>query len=163
MFEQISLSGRRYAGAVALLVFFLWLQPVAHTTASAAAIPNGTHEIAATAPAHSFEAQPAQTRAQSDPALAPATDTTLIQLTDLLQLYQLGSVTYAPDGRHIAFTTTSVVEQDDPLRPYTYRTRIWLVPTDGSAPARALTGDRQKCLPARLASIRRAPGLRSFR
>ncbi|MCH8524444.1 MAG: hypothetical protein LAT52_07825, partial [Balneolales bacterium] len=69
-------------------------------------------------------------------------DDSLIQLTDLLQLQQLGSVQYSPDGRFILFTVNAIMEQDDRQQPYAYRNRIWLVPADGSAPARALTSDR---------------------
>lgn len=67
----------------------------------------------------------------------------LIQLSDLLRLQQLGNVSFSPDGNYILFTVTSIVEQDDRQRPYTYRNRLWLVRADGSSPARALTSDRE--------------------
>jgi dipeptidyl aminopeptidase/acylaminoacyl peptidase len=66
----------------------------------------------------------------------------LIQLSDMLKIVQLSNVSYSPDGRHILFTTTTILEQDDRDRPYIYRSRIWLVPADGSSTARALTSDR---------------------
>jgi dipeptidyl aminopeptidase/acylaminoacyl peptidase len=40
----------------------------------------------------------------------------------------------SPDGRHVAFTLQSSAPRRDG-----YRTAIWVVPTDGSAPARQLT------------------------
>jgi dipeptidyl aminopeptidase/acylaminoacyl peptidase len=69
-------------------------------------------------------------------------DGDLIHLTDMLKIAQLGNVSYSPDGRYILFTTTNVIEQDDRDRPYTYRSRIWMVPADGSAAARPLTSER---------------------
>jgi len=76
------------------------------------------------------------------PVTDASADRELIQLSDMLRIVQLGNVSYSPDGQQILFSTNTVVEQDDRDRPYSYRSRIWLVPADGSTPARALTSDR---------------------
>jgi dipeptidyl aminopeptidase/acylaminoacyl peptidase len=81
--------------------------------------------------------------AASQPESISQGDDSLIQLTDMFKLQQLGNASYSPDGQHILFTVTRVQEQDDRTQPYTYQTRLWLIRADGSAPARVLTSDRE--------------------
>src|ERR671914_3064915 len=53
---------------------------------------------------------------------------------DLYELRVPIELRVSPDGRHVAFTLQSSAPRRDG-----YRTAIWVVPTDGSAPARQLT------------------------
>lgn len=89
-----------------------------------------------------------------------------IQLTDMLKIKQIGSVTHSPDGSQVVFTITEVVEHaDDDANPYRYRTHLWIAPTDGSRAPRALTfGDQSASQPTwhpdgtRLAFVRAHDG-----
>ncbi len=52
------------------------------------------------------------------------------QATDYYRLSAIGEPRLAPEGRRVAFTVTTVVEDKDRRH-----TEIWMAPTDGSAPA----------------------------
>jgi Tol biopolymer transport system component len=53
---------------------------------------------------------------------------------DLFRLQWVSEARIAPDGRTLAFTVTRLDEEADD-----YRSAIWVVPADGSAPARRFT------------------------
>src|SRR5579883_1640186 len=53
---------------------------------------------------------------------------------DLFRLRWLSDAQVAPDGTRVAFVVTTLEEEKD-----RYRAAIWLVPCDGSAPARQFT------------------------
>lgn len=57
-----------------------------------------------------------------------------MQPTDLAYLRIPGNPTLAPDGRHAVVDVTRLDLEED-----AYRSRLWLVPTDGTSPARELT------------------------
>ncbi|HEV8399014.1 MAG TPA: S9 family peptidase [Gemmatimonadales bacterium] len=57
------------------------------------------------------------------------------QATDYYKLTALGDPQLSPDGRRVAFTVTTVVEDKDKRH-----TEIWMVAADGSAPAYRYTG-----------------------
>jgi dipeptidyl aminopeptidase/acylaminoacyl peptidase len=59
--------------------------------------------------------------------------------TDLFRLQWVSDVRIAPDGRTLAFTVTRLDEEADD-----YRSAIWVVPADGSTPARRLTSGGSK-------------------
>ncbi|MDQ7041595.1 MAG: S9 family peptidase, partial [Rhodothermus sp.] len=89
-----------------------------------------------------------------------------ITVTDLLRIRQLESPTVSPDGRWLAYIVRQIdtIETEPEVR-YAYRTHLYLVPTDGSAPPRAYThGDRTASQPAwhpesdRLAFVRPVNG-----
>jgi len=65
-----------------------------------------------------------------------------VKVTDMLKIATVGDVHLSPDGQLGAFTLTTI-EPDTAGKPgkwdYKYLTQIWLVPSDGSAPARQLT------------------------
>src|SRR5690242_12120991 len=58
---------------------------------------------------------------------------------DLYALRFVGDPQPSPDGSQIAFVVTTVDEEADE-----YRSRIWLVPTDGSHDPRPLTAGMKK-------------------
>src|SRR5688500_2447047 len=58
---------------------------------------------------------------------------------DVYELVQASDPRVSPDGSTCAFVVTTMDREDN-----AYKTAIWLVPTDGSAPARRFTyGDRR--------------------
>jgi dipeptidyl aminopeptidase/acylaminoacyl peptidase len=63
----------------------------------------------------------------------------LIQVTDLLKVKQVGNVTITPDGNQAAFTVTSVIADPDKEGDYKFQTQLYLMPANGSQPARQLT------------------------
>lgn len=76
--------------------------------------------------------------------LAPAVhaqDGTLpVRATDLYEMRSVGNVAVSPDGRHVLYTVTQPWrDADTPGAKSGYRTHLWLAPTDGSRPPRALT------------------------
>lgn len=62
-----------------------------------------------------------------------------VSMTDMTRIAQLGSVTVSPDGRLVAYTVQTIEADKAKAGEYQYRTQIWMVPFDGSAPARQLT------------------------
>lgn len=62
--------------------------------------------------------------------------------TDLAYLRVPGIPSLTPDGRHAVVEVTRPDLDDD-----TYRSRLWLVPTDGSAEPREFTGGRRDTTP----------------
>ncbi|QHL89238.1 prolyl oligopeptidase family serine peptidase [Nibribacter ruber] len=66
-------------------------------------------------------------------------DNSLIQITDLLKIKQMGSVALSPDGKQVAFTVTSIEPDAAQKNEYKYVTQLFLQPANGSAPARQLT------------------------
>ncbi|NCD68706.1 S9 family peptidase [Mucilaginibacter agri] len=65
--------------------------------------------------------------------------TQAITVTDMTRIKQINSVTFSHSGKQIAFRVTSIVPDETNKAEYAYRNQIWLVPADGSAPARPLT------------------------
>ena len=66
-------------------------------------------------------------------------DNSLIQITDLLKIKQMGSVALSPDGKQVAFTVTRIEPDAAQKNEYKYVTQLFLQPANGSAPARQLT------------------------
>ena len=62
-----------------------------------------------------------------------------VSMTDMTRIAQLGSIAVSPDGRLIAYTVQTIEADKAKAGEYQYRTHIWMVPFDGSAPARQLT------------------------
>src|SRR5215813_10295924 len=58
---------------------------------------------------------------------------------DLFRLQWVSDARIAPDGRTLAFTVTRLDEEADD-----YRSAIWVVPADGSTPARRFTSGGSK-------------------
>ena len=58
---------------------------------------------------------------------------------DLFRMQWVSDARIAPDGRMLAFTVTHLDEEADD-----YRSAIWVVPADGSAPPRRFTSGRGK-------------------
>lgn len=70
---------------------------------------------------------------------AAAADPALIGAADLLKIKEVGAPEFSPDGRWIVYTLKEAAESASAPGGYAYRTQLWLVPADGSAPPRALT------------------------
>jgi len=73
-----------------------------------------------------------------------------IRVTDLLRIRQLEDLTVSPDGRFVAYIVRQIdTASTEPTVRYAYRTHLYLLPTDGSSPARAYTyGERTASQPA---------------
>ena len=69
----------------------------------------------------------AQAQSGTDPILA----------TDLLKIRQLGSVTASQDGRFVAYTVRSIVEDEE--QDYRYQSQIWIVNASRGEAPRQLT------------------------
>ena len=66
-----------------------------------------------------------------------------MQPEDIGRLVTVSDPRVSPDGAHVAFVVTHV-----DLPGNRYRSAVWVVPADGSAPARPLTaGDRRATTP----------------
>ena len=82
----------------------------------------------------------------SFPAIAQSGNEPVL-VTDLLKIQQLGNVVASPDGRYVAYTVRSIVEdkEDD----YRYRSQIWIVPAARrEAPFQLTFSDRGASSPA---------------
>lgn len=55
-----------------------------------------------------------------------------ILVTDLLNIRNLGNIALSPDGNKVAFTVTSIVQDEKNVGDYLYRTQIWLANTSGN-------------------------------
>ncbi|MBI2812929.1 MAG: S9 family peptidase [Opitutae bacterium] len=62
-----------------------------------------------------------------------------ITAADLLNLKQLESPALSPDGRWVVYVVRSIEPKAGETDDWTYRTRLWLAATDGSAAPRQLT------------------------
>ncbi|MCY4232889.1 MAG: S9 family peptidase [Bacteroidetes bacterium] len=60
-----------------------------------------------------------------------------IEVSDLLKIRQLGNITASPNGRYIAYTLRSIISDDDD--DYVYRSELWILGADRSAPAHQMT------------------------
>jgi dipeptidyl aminopeptidase/acylaminoacyl peptidase len=69
------------------------------------------------------------------PRALPAAAQRPITETDLFRFVWIADPQISPDGRQIAFVRVTVSEKKDG-----YDTELWMVPTDGSTPARPFTG-----------------------
>ena len=63
----------------------------------------------------------------------------LITVTDMTRIKQLNNAMLSHNGKEIVFTVTSIEADESDKSEYQYRSQIWIVPSDGSAPARPLT------------------------
>lgn len=63
------------------------------------------------------------------------TDTRGITAADLYRFTFVSDPQLSPDGATVAFVQTTIDREDD-----AYRSRLWVVPADGSAPPRRFTG-----------------------
>jgi len=66
-----------------------------------------------------------------------------VVVTDLTKIVQLSNLVSSPNGRWVAYTAQSVEAETTKPGEYTYRTQLWLVPSDGSRPPRQLTQSTQ--------------------
>jgi dipeptidyl aminopeptidase/acylaminoacyl peptidase len=62
-----------------------------------------------------------------------------VSMTDMTRIVQLGNIAVSPDGRLVAYTVQTIEPDKAKAGEYLYRTQIWMVPFDGSGPARQLT------------------------
>ena len=67
------------------------------------------------------------------------TGSQLITVTDMTRIKQAGTASLSHNGKQVVFTVLSVEPDEVTKGEYVYRTQIWMVPADGSAPARQLT------------------------
>lgn len=82
------------------------------------------------------------------PAVAQNGDAPIVA-SDLFNLEQLGSVTVSPDGRHLAYTVTSIVEENGEENDYGYRTHLYLwEPQRDEAPRPLTRGEQNASQPA---------------
>ncbi len=72
-------------------------------------------------------------------AEAAATESSLIQATDLLKIKQLATPVLSPDGKWVVYVVNAIEPKPDAKDDWVYRTHLWLAATDGSAPPRQLT------------------------
>lgn len=63
----------------------------------------------------------------------------LITVTDMTRTKQAGTASLSHNGKQVVFTVLSIEPDEANKGEYTYRTQIWMVPADGSTPARQLT------------------------
>ncbi len=76
----------------------------------------------------------------------PTAAMSLITAADLFNIKQLESPALSPDGKLVVYVVRSIepkpadtTAKDAPKDDWTYRTQLWLAPTDGSAAPRQLT------------------------
>ena len=72
----------------------------------------------------------------------------LIKVTDMLKIKQLSGVSISPDGSKAAFVVNNIEPDGDLKWEFKYGNQIYIVPTDGSAPAKALTTKESASQPA---------------
>ena len=75
------------------------------------------------------------------------TATELIKVTDMLKIKQPSSVNISNDGSKAVFLVTNI-EPEEAKWEYKYSAQLFLAPTDGSAPPRALTGKESASQPS---------------
>jgi dipeptidyl aminopeptidase/acylaminoacyl peptidase len=71
-----------------------------------------------------------------------------VTVTDMLNIQSIANTTLSRDGSKAAFTVTSIEPDGDSKLDYKYVTQIWVVPADGSSPARQLTTKENASQPA---------------
>lgn len=76
------------------------------------------------------------------PRVLPAAEKRPIAETDLFRFVWIADPQISPDGRQIAFVRVTVSDKKDG-----YDTELWIVPADGSAPARPFTGGLRDASP----------------
>lgn len=62
-----------------------------------------------------------------------------VTVTDMIKIKQITNASLSHDGKQVIFNVTSVEPDDANKGEYLYRSRIWIVPADGSSEARPLT------------------------
>lgn len=62
-----------------------------------------------------------------------------IQVTDLLQIKQVGGIALSPDGKKVAFTVNAIIPDEELKGDFQYRTHIYLANTEGEPNVRPLT------------------------
>lgn len=62
-----------------------------------------------------------------------------IQVTDLLQIKQVGGTALSPDGKKVAFTVNAIIPDEELKGDFQYRTHIYLANTEGEPNVRPLT------------------------
>jgi dipeptidyl aminopeptidase/acylaminoacyl peptidase len=62
-----------------------------------------------------------------------------VAVTDMLKIRSISNVTLSPDGSKVAFTVTTIENNEDSKLDYKYVNQIWLAPTDGNSTPRQLT------------------------
>ena len=71
-----------------------------------------------------------------------------IQITDMLKIKTVGTVTFSNDGSKAAFTLTSIEPEGDKKWEYKYETQIWMLTMDGHSSPRQLTTKENSSQPA---------------
>jgi dipeptidyl aminopeptidase/acylaminoacyl peptidase len=64
---------------------------------------------------------------------------TLIKVTDLLQVKNLGAVTFSPSGKQVAFTVTSIEQDSKEKSEHKYISQVYLMDVARNNPIRQLT------------------------
>jgi dipeptidyl aminopeptidase/acylaminoacyl peptidase len=72
-------------------------------------------------------------------SLQAQTVTNLIKVTDLLQVKNLGAVTFSPSGKQVAFTVTSIEQDPKENSEHRYISQIYLMDVIRNNPIRQLT------------------------
>ncbi len=72
----------------------------------------------------------------------------LIKVTDMLKIKQLSGVTISADGSLAAFVVNNIEPDGDTKWEFKYTNQIYIVPTNGSAPPKALTAKEAASQPA---------------
>lgn len=75
-------------------------------------------------------------------AVAAQTNSNTIQVTDMLNIKQIGTVKLSPDGKKSLITVSSIVIDEDNKGEYQYRSQIYLANTEGNADLNALTNGK---------------------
>lgn len=75
-------------------------------------------------------------------AVTAQTINNTIQVTDMLNIKQIGAVKLSPDGKKSLITVSSIVIDDENKGEYQYRSQIYLANTEGSADINALTNGK---------------------
>ncbi len=72
----------------------------------------------------------------------------LIKVTDMLKIKQISSVTMSPDGSKVAFVVNNIEPDGDTKWEYRYQNQLYIAPTDGSAPPKAITAKESASQPS---------------
>jgi dipeptidyl aminopeptidase/acylaminoacyl peptidase len=66
-----------------------------------------------------------------------------VKVTDLLRIQSIRDVTLSNDGKKVAFTVTSIIQDEKNADEYNYRSQIWMANTDGTGEPRQLTFSKE--------------------